>query len=361
MLKSKLKVFLIVFNKYKLKKKYFYILIFLFFCFIGKLHILKKPKISIFLPIYNKENYLDSCIQSLQKQTLKNIEIIAVNDYSSDGTLNKLINLAKKDSRIKIVNNDKNRGLLYSRAIGILNSSGDYLMNIDPDDELASDDSLEYLYNIVKKKDFDIISFGAFFKQKNRKVNKCSIGIKRQPKLFKSIFDRKNYIKDYLIWNKLIKREIFIQAYEAFKSNIYNGKWNYFEDDIWNILVNRFAKIKACVKKIIYIYNNNQDSLMANRFSLIEFNNLLYRHEMYKKLFNTKDNEKYLIAEYFFLFNRLKDQLVYLILLNKHNLMKKIAKIFLFFLNNYNLSIEEKNDIYNFLKIINNTNNNKLF
>ena len=124
------------------------------------------------MPIYNKENYLDSCIQSLQKQTIKNIEIIAVNDYSSDGTLNKLINLAKKDSRIKIVNNDKNRGLLYSRAIGILNSSGDYLMNIDPDDELASDDSLEYLYNIVKKKDFDIISFGAFFKQKNRKVIK---------------------------------------------------------------------------------------------------------------------------------------------------------------------------------------------
>ena len=100
---------------------------------------------------------------------------------------------------------------------------------------------------------------------------------------------------------------------------------------------------------------------MANRFSLIEFKNLLYRHEMYKKLFNTKENEKYLIAEYFFLFNRLKEQLVYLLLLNKHNLMKKIEKIFLFFLNNYNLSIGEKNDLYKFLKIINNTNNDKLF
>ena len=348
-----MKFFRFCYYKYNLKKKYFYIFIFLLVCFSRKHHILKRPKISVFLPIYNKENYLYRSIQSLQKQTLKNIEIIAVNDYSSDGTLNKLINLAEKDSRIKIVNNDKNRGLLYSRAMGILNSSGDYLLNLDPDDELASDDSLEYLYNIAQKKDFDIISYAIFFKQNNKKVNKCSIGIKRQPKLFKSIFYRNNNIKDYLITNKLIKKEIFLKAYEVFKKSIYNGKWNYFEDDIWNILVSRFAKLKACTKKIIYIYNCSPDSLTANRFSLIEFQNLLYRHEMYNKLFNTKENEKYLIAEYFFLFNRLKEQQSHLLLLNADNLKKKIAKIFIFFLNKYKQSIREENDIYNFIKIIN--------
>ena len=354
-------IFQIIINKYNLKKKYVPIFIFLFFCFDGKRHILKEPKISIFLPIYNKENYINRCIQSLQKQTLKNIEIIAVNDYSNDGTLDKLISLAKKDSRIKIINNDKNRGLLYSRAMGILNSSGDYLLNVDPDDELASNDSLEYLYNIAKKKDFDIISFSFLFKSKNKRVNNCPVGIKRQPKLFESIFDRNNYIKDYLIWNKLIKKEIFLKAYQVFKAKIYNGKWNYFEDDIWNILVNRFAKLKACTPKLIYIYNNNQDSLMANRFSLIEFKNLLYRHEMYIKLFNTKENEKYLISEYFFLFNRLKEQLIYLLLLNEHNLIKKIEKIFVSFLNDYNLSNKEKNDLNNFLKMINYINRNKFF
>ena len=72
------------------------------------------------MPIYNKANYLTQSIRSIQKQTIKNIEIIAVNDCSDDNTLKILIQMAKNDSRIKIINNDKNRGLLYSRAMGIL-------------------------------------------------------------------------------------------------------------------------------------------------------------------------------------------------------------------------------------------------
>ena len=54
--------------------------------------------------------------------------------------------MAKNDSRIKIVNNNKNRGLLYSRAMGIINSKGEYIMNLDPDDELEGPDNLEYLF-----------------------------------------------------------------------------------------------------------------------------------------------------------------------------------------------------------------------
>ena len=104
----------------------------------------KKPKISVFLPIYNQENYIKRCISSIQNQNLKSIEIIAINDYSNDETLNILKDYAKDDNRIKIVNNDKNHGLLYSRAMGILNSSGEYIMNIDPDDELKGNDSLAF-------------------------------------------------------------------------------------------------------------------------------------------------------------------------------------------------------------------------
>lgn len=65
-------------------------------------------------------------------------------------------------------------------------------------------------------------------------------------------------------------------------------------------------KIKFIFYK--YIYNYNNDSLINNRFSLIEFENLLYRHNMYKKLYKSTKDEKYLIAEYFFLFNRLKSE-----------------------------------------------------
>ena len=70
------------------------------------------------------------------------------------------MNMAKNDLRIKIINNDKNRGLLYSRAMGILNSKGEYLMNLDPDDEFKGSDNLEYLYKMAKKSKIDFISFG---------------------------------------------------------------------------------------------------------------------------------------------------------------------------------------------------------
>ena len=85
------------------------------------------PKVSIFIPIYNKQKYLKRSINSIQKQTLKDIEIIAVNDCSTDNSLDILREIAKKDSRIKIINQKKNYGLLYSQGNGILNSKGEYL------------------------------------------------------------------------------------------------------------------------------------------------------------------------------------------------------------------------------------------
>ena len=119
-----------------------------------------SPKVSIFLPIYNKAKYLNRSISSIQMQTLKDIEIIPVNDCSEDNTLEILKKMAKNDSRIKIINNNKNRGLLYSRAMGIKNSNGKYLMNLDPDDKLEGPDNLEFLYNKVSQEKVDIISFG---------------------------------------------------------------------------------------------------------------------------------------------------------------------------------------------------------
>ena len=212
-----------------------------------------RPKISIFLPIYNKGKYIIRCIRSLQKQTLKNIEIVAVNDYSNDKSLEILTYLARDDDRIKIVNNDKNHGLLYSRAMGIFNSLGEYLMNLDPDDELNDSNSLEYLYNIAQKSQADIITFN-IIQKKDNEIIKCKNNnrIFKQPEIFKSIFDDKNLLKDYFITNKLIKKDLFIKASEFFKNSIYNGKWNFHEDNIWSILVHKYAKSKICVNKLVY-------------------------------------------------------------------------------------------------------------
>ena len=313
----------------------------------------KIAKISIFLPIYNKEKYIKRCIESIQRQSLKDIEIVAVNDNSNDETLNLLTDYAKNDNRIKIVNNDKNHGLLYSRAMGILNSSGKYIMNVDPDDELANNDSLEFLYNQTIISNVDIITFD-IYDERMKKLVKCEKNniIQNQSQLIDSIFKKNNQIKDYLIWNKLIRRKIFLKAYHFFQKEIYNNKWNYFEDDIWNILVNKYASSKLCTNKLIYIYHNNPDSLISKRFGLIEFQNLLFRHEMYKKIFTKKKEEKYLIAEYYFLLNRLKWEKKYLLLINDTEIKKNITTIFQVFMKHYKCSNKQKRNIKNFIKLI---------
>ena len=95
----------------------------------NKIYSQKKEavKVSVFLPIYNKCTYLKRSIGSIQNQSLGNIEIVSVNDDSTDNSLISLKKIAKKDLRIKIVNNDRNHGLLYSRAMGILTISFFYI------------------------------------------------------------------------------------------------------------------------------------------------------------------------------------------------------------------------------------------
>ena len=320
-------------------------------------HINKKldqniPKISVFLPIYNKEKYLKRSIESIQNQTLKNIEIVAVNDFSTDNSYMLLQELAKIDSRIKIINNTQNRGLLFSRAVGILSSKGEYLINLDPDDEFEGPDNLEYLYEKTRKSKIDVVSFATFFKGRNTTMLKCSNfhQVQHQPELFLSAFNTSNRLNDYLIWNKLIKRDVYLKAYEFFKDKIYEGKWNYHEDNIWSILVHKYADSLICSKKLIYIYNEFSDSLMKNRFNIIDLNNLIYRHEMYEKIFNSENESKYLISEIliFFYYIIKIDSLVAIIKGDK-NIRLRIKNILLNFLNNYSCSELNKVKIIEFL------------
>ena len=249
------------------------------------------------------EKYIVESIKSIQKQTLQDIEIIAVNDYSSDNSLNILKKLSKKDSRIKIINNKNNRGLLYTRAMGILNSSGEFLMNLDPDDKLNGKNSLKFLYKIVNLYKVDFISFA--FSYKNENHLKCSIKNKiiKQPLLKQSAFTNNNDIIDYVLWNKIVKREIMLKAYKSFKHKIYSKKWNFGEDTIWSILININAESMICINKPIYIYNYNNNSLMNNNANILSIKNQIYVLEMYIDIFKNKTEQKYIISSIMFLYS----------------------------------------------------------
>jgi glycosyltransferase involved in cell wall biosynthesis len=259
-----------------------------------------KPKISIFLPIYNKVKYLKRSITSIQKQSLKEIEIIPVNDCSTDNSLEILKDFAKKDSRIKIINNKKNYGLCFSRVMGILNSKGEYLMNLDPDDEYRGKNTLKDLYNLANKLKVDFISFFILSLPDRKKSFQFSNfnQIIQQPKLLESAF-LNDHLIDFYITNKLIKRELLENVVKIFGNKIYEQKWNYHEDNIWSILLHKYANSSVFINKIVYIYySKNSDSEMFNRGNNLEIKNFLFRNEMYQEIFKTKNEEKYIISGY---------------------------------------------------------------
>ena len=278
-----------------------------------------KPKISIFIPVFNKKKYLINSINSIQKQSIKNLEVIAINDYSTDDSLALLKYLSKKDSRIKIINNDRNHGLLYSRAMGIINSTGEYLMNLDPDDELLGENDLEYLYQISIKSKVDFVSFG--FKTKNKYLKSCSSynQIFKQPLLFLSVFNKNYYLKDLLIWNKFVKRELFIKAFQKFKNHIYKEKWNYHEDNIWSVLIHKYANSMICEKKKVYKYNYHSDSLMHKK-EIIEIKNYIYKEKMIQYLKDGDLMNNNIVNDYFKSFLRSNKKIK--TLKNKNNKFK---------------------------------------
>ena len=116
-----------------------------------------NPKISVIIPVYNVEDYLEECLDSIINQTFKDLEIICINDGSQDNSLNILEEYAEKDNRIKIITT-KNQGLSAARNRGLENITGDYVYFIDSDDYLELT-AFEELYAVSEEKSLDLIHF----------------------------------------------------------------------------------------------------------------------------------------------------------------------------------------------------------
>ena len=116
---------------------------------------LNTCKVSVITTVYNVGDYLKTCIDSILNQTLQDIELILVNDCSTDNSL-EVIN-SYNDSRIKLINNKENVGCGMSRQIGIDKAIGEYTMFVDGDDYIEND-CLEMMYNAVQEHDVKMVS-----------------------------------------------------------------------------------------------------------------------------------------------------------------------------------------------------------
>lgn len=117
---------------------------------------MNRVLVSIIVPVYNVEAYVYKCIRSLTNQSLQDIEIICINDCSSDDCLYILEQLAAKDNRVKIIDNKENLGVAQSRNLGLEIAQGEYIAFIDGDDYVDSD-YYEKLYKKAKENDSDIV------------------------------------------------------------------------------------------------------------------------------------------------------------------------------------------------------------
>jgi glycosyltransferase involved in cell wall biosynthesis/acetyltransferase-like isoleucine patch superfamily enzyme len=187
-----------------------------------------NPKVSVIIPVHNVEKYLEECLNSIVNQTLKDIEIICVNDGSTDKSSDILEKFAAKDDRITIINQE-NQGAGVARNKGLKIAKGEYLSFLDADDFFELD-MLEKVYKFSSKNSLDIAVYGVnTFNDKTSEIKKHRL---RYPKEYlpkKNIFNYKDFPK-YVFntfqnwtWNKLFKTSFIlennIQFQELFRTN----------------------------------------------------------------------------------------------------------------------------------------------
>ena len=212
---------------------------------------MEEIKISILIPVYNTEKFLEKCLESVIKQSLREIEIIVVNDGSKDNSLEILQNFAQKDKRIIIIDKE-NGGSSSARNAALKIAKGKYCLNIDSDDWIEQG-YFEAMYERAEKYNLDIvISDIKKWKEKKDEIEE----IKDLDIGNNDIIDNYTYLKELYTrnffnytWNKMIKRELYIKNQIFYDENIF-----LLEDaEVLGRLI-YFAKRIGKINKSFYYY-----------------------------------------------------------------------------------------------------------
>ena len=212
--------------------------------------------ISIIIPIYNVEEYLDECLDSIKRQTYKNIEVILVNDGSTDESKEICERYCEKDSRFKLINQE-NQGLSEARNVGVRASIGEYIFFVDSDD-VVKVDILEILLSFMAE-DIDIVSCSYSHQKEDLQLQKIP-NVVFQGDSYEAIFSCINYGKvNSLAWAKLYRRRI-VEAVPFLKGLLY-------EDTYTGIVNLKYIRKMIVLDTIGYYYRIHSNSIMKNEFS----------------------------------------------------------------------------------------------
>lgn len=245
-----------------------------------------KALVSIIIPIYNVEKYLEKCIKSIINQTYRNLEIILIDDGSTDESGKICEKYKEQDNRIIFINK-KNGGSASAKNEGLKVAKGYYITFVDSDDFIEPD-MIEYMVNIIKKYNSDIIqcSFTNLYKNtekfKQYKIVEQKISSKDFLELFLTKWDNS------LFWNKLFKREVI--------ENIVFKEGRCIDDEFFTYKCVINSKSIVTSNKIVYNYRMRKSGVMKSESSqkqiLKDRIDYLYeRYELVRKIYKDLDKD----------------------------------------------------------------------
>lgn len=218
------------------------------------------PLVSVIIPVFNTEKYLKECLDSVFNQTYKNIEVIIINDCSTDGSLNIISDFRNKYKNIIFINNKHNLGLSTSRNNGIDMSNGDYISFVDSDDILHKD-FINYMIQNVLDNNCDMgisdyTSFESLIIDNDKNGKKKANGyIVNQNDIWK-ITSEADLIKKTVSWGKIYERNIF-RTCRYRKGKIHEDEY---------IFHHIYSQIKSVfiTNKCLYYYRKRPFSIMQS-------------------------------------------------------------------------------------------------
>ena len=257
---------------------------------------MNEPKISIIVPAYNNEKYIEKCIKSITGQTLQALEIIVINDGSKDKTESIVMQLQKQDARIKLIS-QKNQGLMAARKRGIAEAKGKWIGFVDADDWIEPDMYRQLLLP-AEQYDCDLVSSGIIHDYEDQRKSD-ELYDNYEEKIYRDIkkyiwptmlFDEKKAemgLKCTLV-NKLYKKEIIEKVYKELKEQVSFG-----EDAL--TLYSYCLRIQSIyIKKESYYHYYIHAGSMCRNLDETTITNNYYLYTELKQLF-CRQKEKYLL------------------------------------------------------------------
>lgn len=226
-------------------------------------------KVSIIVPVYNSEKYIEKCIESLINQTYQNIEILIINDGSTDNSYSICDEYAKKDTRIKLFSIE-NSGVSYARNLGIENAQGEFITFVDSDDWIKSN-MIDFAVKKQNEDNADIIIWSCIKSNPNREIlvpllneddqsftdDKSYLYLKSINYFYKQDIS-KTAVSAGTTWCKLYKRKFILENNLRF-----NPKLTRAQDTVFSINAFYIAGKISYYNEHLYHYRENEDSITS--------------------------------------------------------------------------------------------------